>query len=85
VFVQLTRRGGFAGPVTLEWEGLPPGVSPSPLTIPPAMSQGVIVLSAALDAQPAAALLTLSGKAETPDGTMSFSSAPILVTVQPKK
>jgi hypothetical protein len=78
VFVQLTRTGGFNGPVTMEWEGLPPGLSASPLTIPPSMTQGVIVLSASPDSKPAAGLLTLRGKAETPAG-------PILRRATPKQ
>ena len=50
VFVQVTRRGGFSGPVALAWEGLPPGVTSSPLVISASMTQGVLVVSAAPDA-----------------------------------
>jgi hypothetical protein len=71
--VQLNRLHGFAGPVAVEVKGLPAGVSASPLTIPPAMTQGVIVLSAAANAQLNAANVevvatgevTIDGKAQT--------------------
>lgn len=76
MFIQVVRRAGFSGPVTIEWDGLPAGVSASPLTIPPAMTQGVSVVSAAAAARPAAALLTLRGKAETPDGPLVRQAEP---------
>ncbi|SIN86852.1 pre-peptidase C-terminal domain-containing protein [Singulisphaera sp. GP187] len=64
LFVQVARRAGFNGPVAIAWEGLPKGVTASPLTIPANMTQGVSVVSAASDAAPAAALLRISGQAE---------------------
>jgi hypothetical protein len=76
VFVQVTRRGGFGGPVTLEWEGLPAGVTSSPLTIPANMTQGVLVLSAAEEAAPGAAMLSLRGMADTPDGPVVRQATP---------
>jgi len=76
VFVQVTRRGGFSGPVMLEWDGLPTGMTSSPLSIPPSMTQGVMVVSAAHDSMPAAALVTLRGKAETADGPIVRSATP---------
>jgi hypothetical protein len=78
LFVRLTRRHGFAGAVSLSWEGLPPGVSASPLAIGPAMTEGVIVISAAPDTQHAAALVTLKGTGEGPAG-------PIVRTVGPQE
>src|SRR5262249_274237 len=50
-YVHVVRSNGFAGPVAIEVKGLPPGVTASPLTIPPSMTQGVVVLTAAADAQ----------------------------------
>jgi hypothetical protein len=76
VFVQVTRRGGFSGPVMLGWEGLPAGVASSELTIPATMTQGVIVVSAAADAAQVAALLTLRGRADTADGPVARSATP---------
>jgi hypothetical protein len=75
-FVQVTRRGGFGGAVTLEWENIPAGVTSSPLTIPASMTQGVLVLSAAPDAPASAALLALRGTAETPDGPVVHNATP---------
>jgi hypothetical protein len=76
LFIQVARRAGFKGPVTLRWEGLPSGVSASPLTIPPEMTQGVSVVSAAADARPAAALLSLSCQGESADGTLTRTVDP---------
>lgn len=77
VFVKLTRRAGFAGPVQFAFEGLPPGVSASPLTVSGTMTQGVVVVSASADAKPAAALPALVAKAETPAGPITHPVAPI--------
>jgi hypothetical protein len=45
-YVNVTRRDGFEGPVRVEVKGLPKGVTVNELTIPPAMTQGVLVLTA---------------------------------------
>jgi hypothetical protein len=45
-YIHVNRVGGFDGPVKVEVNGLPKGVSASPLTIPPTMTQGVVVLTA---------------------------------------
>jgi hypothetical protein len=76
LFVQVARRGGFDGPVAVTLENLPAGVSASPLTIGPKMTQGVIVVSAAKDAKPAAALLAMKGKAETKAGPIVREATP---------
>ena len=77
VFVKLTRRAGFAGPVSFAFEGLPTGVSASPLTVPAGMTQGVIVVSAEADAKPAAALPALRAKAGTDAGPVAHPVEPI--------
>jgi hypothetical protein len=73
-YVHVVRTNGFSGPVKVDIEGLPAGVSASPLTIGPTMTQGAIVLTASPDAKIDAALVkvvgtgtitNLSGKAET--------------------
>jgi hypothetical protein len=73
-YVHVARANSFAGPVKIDIEGLPPGVTASPLTIGPTMTQGVIVLTAGPDAQIDAAnvrvvgtgtIKTVSGKVET--------------------
>lgn len=49
-YVHVVRSGGFTGDVEVQVEGLPTGVTVSALTIPPSMTQGVLVLSAAENA-----------------------------------
>lgn len=45
-FVHVVRGNGFDGPVAVTVEGLPAGVTAGALTIPPTMTQGVVVLTA---------------------------------------
>lgn len=49
-YVHVTRSNGFAGPVRIDVKGLPKGVTVNPLTIPPTMTQGLLVLAADKDA-----------------------------------
>ena len=76
LFVQVARRAGFSGPVTVDLGGLPVGVTASPLTIPAGLTQGVVVVSAAPDAKPAAALLSLDGRSDTPAGPVARAASP---------
>lgn len=76
LFVKLTRRGGFTGPVSIDLGPLPSGVSASPLVIGPKMTQGVTVVSAAPGGKPASALLTLRGKADTTAGPVVVVGSP---------
>jgi hypothetical protein len=76
LFVKLERRGGFQEAVTLEWSGLPAGITVSPLTLPPKITQGVVVVSASADAIPGASITALAGKAEMPDGPLVRTAAP---------
>jgi hypothetical protein len=64
LFARITRKNGYKGPVTLAWENLPEGVSASPLTIPPSMTEGVVVVSAAPDAAAGARLIRVVGKGD---------------------
>jgi hypothetical protein len=75
-YVHVVRRNGFAGPVAIDVKGLPKGVSASSLIIPPSMTQGVVVLTAAADAKDAAANVEVVGKAKlkTPDGKEETAS-----------
>ncbi len=75
IFVEVARHGGFSGPVTFTWSGLPAGVTASPLTIAPTMSRGVIVVSAAPDAKHVANLVNLAATGQTPQGPIH---APVL-------
>jgi hypothetical protein len=69
-YVALERQHGFTGPVAVEVKGLPKGVTASPLTIQPAMTQGLIVLTAASDAAKDAVHVEIVGTAtvKTPEG-----------------
>ncbi|MFO0880077.1 MAG: PPC domain-containing protein [Gemmataceae bacterium] len=58
-FVQVARLHGFTGPVKIEVQGLPEGVTVNPLTIQPQQTQGVLVFSAASSAQVGAANIQL--------------------------
>jgi hypothetical protein len=62
-YVHVVRSNGFAGPVNVEVKGLPKGVTVNPLTIPAQMTQGLLVLSAAPDAQRDAANVEIVGSA----------------------
>jgi hypothetical protein len=69
-YVQVERANGFTGPVRVEVQGLPKGVSVSPLVIPPSMNQGLVVLTAAPDAprDAASAHIVATAMAKMPDG-----------------
>lgn len=69
-FVHLVRANGFEGPVNVEVKGLPKGVTVNPLTIPPTMTQGLLVLTAAADAPHDASNIEVVGTAtiKLPDG-----------------
>jgi len=76
LFVQVARRAGFSGPVSVNLGPLPAGVSASPLVVGSSMTQGVIVVSAGPDAKPGAGLLTLKGEADTAAGRVVRGAAP---------
>jgi hypothetical protein len=69
-YVHVNRLGGFAGPLKIEIKDLPKDVTASPLTIAPAMTQGMIVLTAGPKAQIGAANVRIvaSATAKMPDG-----------------
>src|SRR5262249_23332264 len=79
-YVHVVRSNGFAGPVSVALKGLPPGVTASPLTIGPAMTQGVVVLTAAADAQPDAVAVQIEGSAtvKLPDGKEEQVVRPVM-------
>jgi hypothetical protein len=68
--VHVVRSNGFAGSVRVEVKGLPKGVTVNPLTISPAMTQGLLVLTAAPDAPRDAVTVQIAGTAvvKQPDG-----------------
>jgi hypothetical protein len=66
-YAQVTRANGFAGPVKVEVQGLPAGVTVNPLTIPANMTTGLLVVSAAPDAKMDAAAVKVVGTADATD------------------
>jgi hypothetical protein len=62
-YVQVTRQSGFDGPVRIDVKGLPKGVTVNELTIPAAMTQGLLVLTAAADAPRGAVNVQVVGTA----------------------
>ena len=66
-FARVERLNGFDGPVEMQIEGLPQGVSLTPVTIPANMNHCGLILSAAADAPINASLVRVSGKAVIPD------------------
>lgn len=71
-FARVNRLNGFTGPVRIEVEGLPAGVSFTPVTIPAGMTQCSLILSCAADAKLGASLVRVVGHAEAPgpDGAL---------------
>ncbi|MFO0816720.1 MAG: hypothetical protein U1A77_02185 [Pirellulales bacterium] len=59
--VQVTRQA-YDGAVTLQLEGLPPGIDVQGASIAPQATQGLLSLSAAENAQPASAITHLLGR-----------------------
>ena len=66
-YIQVARSNGFAGPVKVEVQGLPAGVSVNALTVPANMTQGLLVVSAAADAKVDAAAVKVTGTADAID------------------
>lgn len=71
-YVHVNRLNGFTGSVQVEVKGLPKEITASPLTIPPSMTQGMIVLTADASAkqqhQAAFVQVVGTGVAKMPDG-----------------
>jgi hypothetical protein len=65
-YVKLTRREGFDGEVALSVRGLPAGVTATCGVIPPAMTEGCILLTAAADARVDVANVEVLGTAKLP-------------------
>ena len=66
-FVNLSRQNGFTGPVELKVEGLPEGVTATPVTIPSGLTRSAVILSASANAKIDARLVRLYGKATYAD------------------
>lgn len=68
-FARIERFNGFEGPVRIEVEDLPPGVTQTPVTIPAEMTHCGIVLTADDDAKIGAARVRVRGVAEITDAS----------------
>ncbi|HXG24815.1 MAG TPA: hypothetical protein VNJ09_09690, partial [Chthonomonadales bacterium] len=75
-YILVDRKFGFDREIHVEVKGLPPGVSAHPLTIPPNVSQGCLILSCAPDAKMGVSPVEVIGTAHItgPDGkTMTLT------------
>ena len=79
VRVVLFRLDGFAGPVKLEAEGLPPGVTCTPTTVGPNDSAGVLLLTAGDGAADWSGNVRVVGKATVGDAERSHDARPATV------
>lgn len=65
-FARVKRLNGFEGPIEMNIEGLPKGVTFEPVTLPPGVNDCGLILKAAKDAPINASLVKVSGKAKVP-------------------
>lgn len=65
-FARVKRLNEFDGPIELNIEGLPEGVSLEPVTLPPGVNDCGLILKASKDAPINASLVKISGKAKVP-------------------
>ncbi len=81
-YVQVARTNGFTGPVTVTVEGLPAGVTVNALTIPANMTQGLLVVSAAKDANLGASIVKVIGTAELTEANATTTLVRTAVAVE---
>lgn len=78
--IQVVRRGGFKGPISLRLSGLPAGIIlPEETVIPAKKSEVAIALPCAADAASFAALATVRATAARKDGSLIEDEARVLV------
>jgi len=65
-FARVNRLNGFAGPVRIDCDNLPAGVTAEPVTIPAGVDHCAIILQATPEAAISAALVTVQGRAMIP-------------------
>lgn len=83
VQVGVIRRDGFAGPVRVIAEGLPPGVTCREVSIGSAPSSGVLVFAAAEDAPSWSGTVTITGKAIIEDPVLANALAAVQANLKP--
>tara|TARA_R110002111_G_scaffold117466_2_gene179494 strand:+ start:69428 stop:71611 length:2184 start_codon:yes stop_codon:yes gene_type:complete len=65
-FVKVKRLNEFNGPIEMNIEGLPQGVTFEPVTLPPGVNDCGLILKASKDAPINASLVKITGKAKIP-------------------
>ncbi len=65
-FARVKRLNGFNGPIEMNIEGLPKGVTFEPVTLPPGVNDCALILKAGKAAPINASLVKISGKAKLP-------------------
>src|SRR5262249_17799273 len=75
-YVQVTRTGGFAGPVQIDVKGLPPGGTRNPPARRRTMTQGLLVVTAAANAKIGAANVQITGTATVNGQTLVRTATP---------
>ncbi len=65
-FARVKRLNGFDGPIEMNIEGLPEGVTLEPVTLPSGVNDCGLILKASKDAPINASLVKVSGKAKVP-------------------
>jgi hypothetical protein len=77
VRVEVTRAGGFDGPVRVEVEGLPSGVSAEPVLIPSGLASANLFLSTAKDAPLGSAPIRVISTATIAGKTVTVAATPL--------
>ncbi len=72
------RRDGFDGPIRIEADHLPAGVTCDPVVLEPGQSQSVLVFATTEDAPPVVTTIHVTGKAEIPAPAESGSDATVV-------
>jgi len=79
--VRVQRQGGYQGPLSLELQNLPPGVSADKVTLPERANEGVVVLKVAADAKPIQKADVVVLGTALAAGNQQHRSPPFTVTV----
>ena len=74
---EITRAGGFDGPVRFACEGLPSGVFAEPLVIPNAPSSGLLLITATKDAMPGSYPIQVTASGVIGGKTVTLPAAPL--------
>jgi hypothetical protein len=81
VYLRAKRKGGFDGPISLEFEGLPAGVEAQAAPILPGMNDACVVLTARADAERGASIYRVLGRAAVKGG--AGGETPLVREAQP--